>query len=73
MQIFMNWALLGLDFELEFVLNESIIGVLAYEKIKQNFDLEQVNLVSKELVSKENLNPCMEGSLFENQGSCMKE
>lgn len=37
MLIFMNHALLGLDFELEFVLNESITGVLVYEEIKWNF------------------------------------
>lgn len=54
------------------MLNESIAGVLVYEKIKRKFELERVDLVPKELASEENLNPCMEGSLCENQCYCME-
>lgn len=37
------------------------------------FDLKMVNPILEELVSKENLHPCMKGSLFDNQDPCVKE
>ena len=43
------------------------------KELSGTFDLEKVNPASEEVVSKENLGPCIEGSLFENQDFCMEE